>query len=100
MEQRIVLARGPCLSLVTRSRHGEEKEDFARHRAKVRLHAPRMRSFPSRLALENRGRVLEVGSFLTEDDRRRLAARLRAMVGGTNESPPLYIDSTLGDSLR
>ncbi len=95
-----VLVTDSAVSLVTRSRHGEAKEEFARHWAKVRLHAPRTRSFPSRLTIESRGRALEVGSFLTEDDRRRVAARLRAMVGGMNESPPLYIDSTLGDSLR
>ena len=86
--------------LVRRSRHGESKQEFARHWTRVRLRGPQSRLYPSRLTIESRGRAMEVGSFLTEDERRRLAARLRIMVGGMNESPPLKIDSTLGDSLR
>jgi uncharacterized membrane protein len=39
--------------------------------------------------IESRGRAFEVGSFLTEEDRRLLAERLRCLVGGMNESPPL-----------
>jgi hypothetical protein len=37
-----------------------------------------------------------VGSFLTEEDRRRLAERLHYLVGGMNESPPLEI-ANIGD---
>ncbi|MGA9025037.1 MAG: DUF2244 domain-containing protein [Steroidobacteraceae bacterium] len=77
------------VSLVTRSRNGEAKQEFARHWAKVRLRSPRMRQYPSRLMIESRGRSFEVGSFLTEEERCRLAERLYAMVGGMNESPPL-----------
>ncbi|HUX73413.1 MAG TPA: DUF2244 domain-containing protein [Steroidobacteraceae bacterium] len=95
-----VLVTDSAVSLLTRSPRGEMKEEFARHWAKVRLRAPSTRLYPSRLTIESRGRALEVGSFLTEDDRCRLAARLRAMVGGMNESPPLDIESTLGDSFR
>jgi uncharacterized membrane protein len=80
------------VSLVTRSRHGEAKQEFARHWAKVRLRSPRTRLYPSRLMIESRGRAFEVGSFLTEEDRCRLAMRLRNLVGGMNESPPLDSD--------
>ena len=80
------------VSLVTRSRHGEAKQEFARHWAKVRLRSPRTRLYPSRLMIESRGRAFEVGSFLTEEDRCRLALRLRNLVGGMNESPPLESD--------
>ncbi|HVC01278.1 MAG TPA: DUF2244 domain-containing protein [Steroidobacteraceae bacterium] len=95
-----LLITDSSVSLVTRSRRGEAKEVFARHWAKVRLRGPHSQHYPSRLTIESRGRALEVGSFLTEDERRRLAARLRTLVGGMNESPPLEIDNTLGDSLR
>ncbi len=81
-----------AIRLVTRSRRGEAKQEFARHWAKVRLRSPRARSFPSRLMIESRGRAFEVGSFLTEEERCRLAARLRHLVGGMNESPPLETD--------
>jgi uncharacterized membrane protein len=80
------------VSLVTRSRHGEAKQEFARHWAKVKLRSPRTRLYPSRLMIESRGRAFEVGSFLTEEDRCRLAMRLRHLVGGMNESPPLESD--------
>jgi uncharacterized membrane protein len=80
------------ISLVTRSRRGEAKQEFARHWAKVRLRSPQIRHYPSRLMIESRGRAFEVGSFLTEEERCLLAERLRNLVGGMNESPPLEID--------
>jgi hypothetical protein len=52
------------------------------------------------LTIESSGRACEIGSFLTEEDRCRLAERLRYLVGGMNESPPLEIDRTLGDPFR
>ena len=84
-----VLISDSKISLVTRSRHGESKQEFARHWTKVRLRNPPRRSGVSRLTIESRGRVYEVGSFLTEEDRCVLAARLGGLVGGMNESPPL-----------
>jgi len=80
------------VSLVTRTRRGEAKQEFARHWAKVRLRSPRTRLHPSRLLIESRGRAYEVGSFLTEEERCVLAERLRNLVGGMNESPPLESD--------
>ncbi len=80
------------ISLVTRTRRGEAKQEFARHWAKVRLRSSRIRVYPSRLTIESRGRAFEVGSFLTEEERCRLAKHLRNLVGGMNESPPLEID--------
>jgi uncharacterized membrane protein len=91
-----VLITDSQISLVTRSRHGAEKQEFARHWAKVRLRSPPRRHGLSKLTIESRGRACEVGSFLTEEDRRRLAERLRYLVGGMNESPPLDI-ANIGD---
>jgi uncharacterized membrane protein len=87
-----VLITDSQISLVTRSRHGAQKQEFARHWAKVRLRSPPRRHGLSKLTIESRGRACEVGSFLTEEDRRRLAERLRYLIGGMNESPPLEID--------
>ena len=86
-----VLITDSQISLVTRSRHGAQKQEFARHWAKVRLRSPPRRHGLSKLTIESRGLACEVGSFLTEEDRRRLAERLRYLVGGMNESPPLEI---------
>jgi uncharacterized membrane protein len=85
----IVLISDARISLVTRSQHGEAKQEFARHWAKVRLRSPPRRSGTSRLTIESHGRAYEVGSFLTEEDRGVLAERLARLVGGMNESPPL-----------
>jgi uncharacterized membrane protein len=89
-----VLITDSQVSLVTRSRHGSQKQEFARHWAKVRLRSPQRRHGTSQLTIESHGHAYEVGSFLTEEDRCRLAERLRYLVGGMNESPPLEIDRT------
>ncbi len=68
---------------------GEHFSVFPRHGSRVKLHAPPQAHHPSRLMLESRGRVCEVGRFLTEDERRRLAARLKQLVGNVNEPPAL-----------
>ncbi len=69
--------------------HGEQRSVFHRHWTKVKLHAPLAALHPSRLTLESRGRACEVGRFLTEDERRGLAVRLKQLVGNVNESPAL-----------
>lgn len=73
--------------------HREEGRDrctvFPRHWARVTLHAPLAALHPSRLVLESHGRACEVGRFLTEDERRGLAVRLKQLVGNVNESPAL-----------
>ena len=68
---------------------GEQHLVFPRHWAKVTLRAPHTALHPSRLLIESRGRAVEIGGFLTEDQRRGLAARLKQMIGTINESPPL-----------
>ena len=68
---------------------GEHFSVFPRHGSRVKLHAPQTALHPSRLVLESRGRACEVGRFLTEDERRSLAVRLKQLVGNVNESPAL-----------
>jgi uncharacterized membrane protein len=94
-----LLITDSVVSLVTRTRQGEAKQEFARHWAKVKLRSPPRRLGTSRLTIESRGRACEVGSFLTEEDRHQLALRLNRLVGGMNESPPLEVVN-LGDPIR
>jgi uncharacterized membrane protein len=68
---------------------GERSSVFPRHWARVRLHAPLAALHPSRLVIESHGRACELGEFLTEGERRSLAARLQQLVGNVNESPAL-----------
>lgn len=62
---------------------------FPRHWAQVKLRRPSSRLHPSRLTIESHGRGCEVGSFLTEEERRGLALRLERLIGRVNESPAL-----------
>ncbi len=62
---------------------------FPRHWTRVKLRAPQVAQHPSRLVFESQGRACEVGSFLTDDERRALAARLQQLVGNMNDSPAL-----------
>ncbi len=66
---------------------GEHFSVFPRHGSAVKLHAPSTALHPSRLMFESRGQACEVGRFLTEDERRSLAARLKQLVGNVNEPP-------------
>lgn len=61
------------------SRH-EEHLVFPRQWAKVTLRAPHSALHPSQLLIESRGRACEIGGFLTEEERRGLAARLKQMI--------------------
>jgi len=60
---------------------------FPRHWAQVKLRRPVSRLHPSRLTIESHGRQCELGSFLTEAERRGLALRLQGLIGRVNESP-------------
>jgi uncharacterized membrane protein len=71
----------------TRARNGCEHVVFPRHWAQVKLRRPAARLHPSRLTIESHGRQCELGSFLTEEERRGLALRLQRLIGRVNESP-------------
>jgi uncharacterized membrane protein len=62
---------------------------FSRHWAHITLRVPFYALHPSRLTIESHGRSVEVGGFLNEEERRRLALRLKRLVGNTSESPAL-----------
>jgi uncharacterized membrane protein len=62
---------------------------FPRHWSRVKLRRPHSRLHPSCLTIESQGRRCEVGSFLTEQERRGLAQRLQRLIGRMSESPSL-----------
>jgi len=79
-----VLITAGRIRLVTRTARGEAMQEFARHWARVRLRGPHTRLGSSQLTIESHGRSCVIGSFLTDQERAQLAARLRAMVGPKN----------------
>lgn len=79
------------VSVESRCRSCSREVVFQRHWAQVRLKCPASMVCPSRLTIESHGRRCEVGGFLTEDERRGLALRLRRLIGRIDESPPLAV---------
>jgi uncharacterized membrane protein len=77
------------ISIESRDRLDSSQVVFPRHWAQVKLRRPASRLHPSRLTIESHGRQCELGSFLTEAERRGLALRLYRLVGRINESPSL-----------
>ena len=75
--------------IASRDRVKRSEVVFPRHWAQVKLCHSVSRLHPSRLVIESHGRGHEVGSFLTEEERRGLAQRLTRLIGRINESPSL-----------
>lgn len=62
---------------------------FTRHWARVKIRRPKSPLHRGQLVIESHGRGREVGKFLTEEERRQLAAELRQLIGDMNQSPDL-----------
>ena len=62
---------------------------FPRHWAQVKIRRPKSPLQRGQLVIESHGRSQEVGKFLTEEERRHLAAQLKLLIGGMNQSPAL-----------
>ena len=75
------------VSIESRVRERCSRIVFPRHWAQVKLRRPAAKQHPSRLTVESHGRQCELGSFLTEEERRGLALRLQRLIGRVNESP-------------
>ena len=62
---------------------------FPRHWARVKIRRPKSPLHRGRLVIESHGRAYEVGKFLSEEERHQLAAALKQLIGGMNQSPAL-----------
>jgi uncharacterized membrane protein len=62
---------------------------FPRHWARVKIRRPRSPLHRGHLVIESHGRAYEVGEFLSEEERHQLAAKLKQLIGGMNQSPAL-----------
>jgi uncharacterized membrane protein len=67
---------------------------FPRHWARVKIRRPKSPLHRGQLFIESHGRGREVGKFLTEEERRHLAAELRQLIGDMNQSPALPGDGS------
>ena len=75
--------------IIEYSRGTPRRVVFPRHWARVKIRRPQTPLHRGQLVLESHGRSYEVGKFLTEEERRHLAADLRRLIGGMNQSPAL-----------
>jgi uncharacterized membrane protein len=67
---------------------------FPRHWARVKIRRPKSPLHRGQLVIESHGRGREIGKFLTEEERRQLAAELRLLIGDMNQSPALPGDGS------
>jgi uncharacterized membrane protein len=67
---------------------------FPRHWARVKIRRPKSPLHRGQLVIESHGRGREIGKFLTEEERRQLAAELRLLIGDMNQSPVLPADGS------
>jgi uncharacterized membrane protein len=88
-DREVIVISDDSVAVEKRMRLGLSLMVFPRHWASITLRDPLRRQYPSRLLIESHGRACEVGRFLTEEERRRLASHLRRLVGRTSESPAL-----------
>ena len=89
LEREVILVSDENVVVERRSPTGSWRTVFPRHWSRVTLRDPQAALHPSRLTIESHGRACEVGRFLTEEERRGVAERLRRLVGKTSESPAL-----------
>jgi uncharacterized membrane protein len=88
-EREVILVSDAEVVVEHRRPGGLHRTVFPRHWARVTLRGPLRAQHLSRLTIEAHGRACEVGRFLTDDERLRLAARLERLVGKMSESPAL-----------
>lgn len=75
-----IRVEGPLVR-VSKVHPGRRSElDLARAWTRVELEPAPVRHWPARLRLRSQGRTVEVGSFLTDPEKRALEARLRQVI--------------------
>lgn len=84
-----ILISDQNIDIIQHGRAGTRHQRFSRHWAGVRICPPPNANRPSRLVIQSHGRAIEVGSFLSEEDRRSLERRLLELIGATSQTPNL-----------
>lgn len=92
----MVARRGTCWQTISIGQDVVDVEDrgikarsferFQRAWVRVELEKPRINGHPSRLVLRSHGRCVEVGGYLTESEKQRLASDLHKALG--NQTNP------------
>lgn len=76
----VIWVRDGMVTVESGRRRPVRRTEFHRAWVRVCLHEPAHRWYPSRLTIGSHGRLVEVGSFLSETERRRVASELHQAI--------------------
>lgn len=82
LAREVVTVDEDSITIEAGRRRVERRFQLRRHWARVGLEPGRGKAHPQRLIVRSHGRAVELGRFLTETERERAAARLRALIAG------------------
>lgn len=80
LAREVVTVDADSITIEAGRRRVERRFRLPRHWARVALVSGRRPAHPQRLILRSHGRAIELGRFLTEQEREAVAARLRALI--------------------
>ena len=82
LAREVITVDEEAITIEAGRREVERRFELPRHWARVVLAPGRGRSHPRRLIVQSHGRAVELGRFLTDDEREAAAARLRDLIRG------------------
>jgi uncharacterized membrane protein len=80
LAREVVTVDDDWITIEAGRRRVERRFELRRHWARVGLESGRGKAHPQRLIVRSHGRAVELGRFLTEDEREAAAARLRNLI--------------------
>ena len=80
LEVEVVSVGGDKVAVETSRGQIRQRWELQRAWAQIRLLAPKIRWYPSRLVIRSHGKAVELGRFLNEQERRQLAAKLQRAI--------------------
>lgn len=80
LAREVVIVDDDVITIEAGRREVERRFELPRHWARVLLQPGRGRAHPQRLILRSHGRAVELGRFLTDDEREQAAAWLRERI--------------------
>ena len=80
LETEVVSVGGDKVAVEKGRRQVRQRWELQRAWAQIRLLAPKIHWYPSRLVIRSHGQAVELGGFLNEEERRELAGELQRAV--------------------
>ncbi|MDZ7787115.1 MAG: DUF2244 domain-containing protein [Halofilum sp. (in: g-proteobacteria)] len=88
LAQEVITIDEDQITIEAGKREVERRFELARDWAQVLLQPARRRAHPARLIVRSHGRAVELGRFLTDDEREELAGDLRGVLARPGHAPP------------